>query len=59
MQKDSEVNHQPNLDSKSDSNEVMDQSNVVSEEDELQKAIAMSLEGRVNLILSILNDVYK
>ena len=27
---------------------VIDQSNVISEEDELQKAIAMSLEGEYN-----------
>ena len=43
MEKDTPVHQR----SQRDTSAVIDQSNVISEEDEMQKAIAMSLEGKI------------
>ena len=43
MEKDTSVHQR----SQRDTSAVIDQSNVISEEDEMQKAIAMSLEGKI------------
>ena len=53
MEEDSGVLQGAQLPTKRDTDVVMDQSHIISEEDEIQKAIAMSLEGEPNLTINM------